>query len=208
MKNLKTTIGVLTIVLFSLTSVACTGNKKADVKMDATEINHDNNDGHDHNHHASSNKKEMSHGDMTTIKSSKSNLIVASYLQLKNALVADDADEAAVAAKVMIKAFKGFDMSEFSQEQQKEIKEIIEDASEQVEHISENADKIDHQREHFEVLSTDVADLLAIVGTEKTLYITYCPMVKSSWLSETKEIKNPFYGKKMMTCGSVKSQIN
>jgi len=204
MKKLKITIGTLAIILFSLTAVACTGNKKADAKMDTTETAHDHNDGH----HANSEKKEMNHGDMTTVKSSKSNLIVASYLQLKNALVADDAGEAAVAAKAMIKAFKGFDISDYTAAQQKEIAEIIEDASEQVEHISENADKIDHQREHFEVLSTDVADLLAIVGTEKTLYVDYCPMAKSSWLSESKEIKNPFYGKKMMTCGSVKSQIN
>jgi Cu(I)/Ag(I) efflux system membrane fusion protein len=33
-------------------------------------------------------------------------------------------------------------------------------------------------------------------------------MAKASWLSETKDVKNPFYGKKMLTCGSVKSQIN
>jgi hypothetical protein len=27
------------------------------------------------------------------------------------------------------------------------------------------------------------------------------------WLSETKEIKNPYYGKKMLTCGNVKEEI-
>jgi hypothetical protein len=28
------------------------------------------------------------------------------------------------------------------------------------------------------------------------------------WLSEVKEIKNPYFGSKMLTCGSVKKQIN
>jgi len=26
------------------------------------------------------------------------------------------------------------------------------------------------------------------------------------WISETKEIKNPYYGKKMLSCGSMKEQ--
>jgi hypothetical protein len=28
------------------------------------------------------------------------------------------------------------------------------------------------------------------------------------WLSETKEIKNPYFGSKMMTCGKMQKQIN
>ena len=144
-------------------------------------------------------------------KTDRSKLLVASYLQLKNALVSDDAKEAAIAAEVMVRAFKGFNASGFNADQQKEIAEIIENASEQVEHIADNASKIEHQREHFEVLSNDMSDLIAIVGSEQTLYQTKCPMYNKGkggiWLSETKEIKNPFYGGKMLTCGSVQKEI-
>lgn len=144
-------------------------------------------------------------------KADRSKLLVASYLQLKNALVSDDAKEAAIAAEVMVRAFKGFNASGFNSDQQKEIAEIIENASEQVEHIADNASKIEHQREHFEVLSNDMSDLIAIVGSEQTLYQTKCPMYNKGkggiWLSETKEIKNPFYGGKMLTCGSVQKEI-
>jgi hypothetical protein len=84
--------------------------------------------------------------------------------------------------------------------------EILESAKEHAEHIVKKP--IDHQREHFETLSTDITDLITLLGTDKTLYQDYCPMKKVSWLSETKEIKNPFYGSKMLTCGSVKKQIN
>ena len=144
-------------------------------------------------------------------KADGSKLLVASYLQLKNALVSDDAKEAAIAAEVMVRAFKGFNASGFNADQQKEIAEIIENASEQVEHIADNASKIEHQREHFEVLSNDMSDLIAIVGSEQTLYQTKCPMYNKGkggiWLSETKEIKNPFYGGKMLTCGSVQKEI-
>ena len=34
-------------------------------------------------------------------------------------------------------------------------------------------------------------------------YYDYCPMKKSHWISETSAIRNPFYGKQMLTCGKV-----
>ena len=93
---------------------------------------------------------------------------------------------------------------------QKELKDIIEDATEHAEHIEKSP--IDHQREHFDVLSKDMIDLIAITGTEEKLYQDFCPMYNNNkgaqWLSATKEIKNPYYGAKMMSCGSVQKEIN
>ena len=34
--------------------------------------------------------------------------------------------------------------------------------------------------------------------------VAYCPMVNKPWLQKDKEIKNPYYGKSMLTCGSFK----
>jgi hypothetical protein len=55
-------------------------------------------------------------------------------------------------------------------------------------------------------------DLIALLGTEKTLYQDFCPMANNGkgaiWLSEIEEIKNPFYGSKMMKCGKMQKQIN
>ncbi|WP_228853047.1 DUF3347 domain-containing protein [Aegicerativicinus sediminis] len=39
-------------------------------------------------------------------------------------------------------------------------------------------------------------------------YYNYCPMKKASWISESKDIRNPFYGKQMLQCGNVKESIN
>lgn len=148
---------------------------------------------------------------MVTVNPSKSDQIVSAYLQLKNALVNDDSKAAAIAAKEIIKAFKSFDISEYSSDEEAELADIIENASEQAEHISENVGNIEHQREHFEIISNDIIDLLAITGSSITLYQTRCPMFNNGkggiWLSETKEIKNPFYGSKMLTCGSVQKEL-
>jgi hypothetical protein len=43
------------------------------------------------------------------------------------------------------------------------------------------------------------------------LYVEYCPMAfddkGASWLSSSKEIRNPYFGDKMLTCGEVKETI-
>lgn len=137
--------------------------------------------------------------------------IIASYLQLKNALVADNSQDAAKAGTTIIAAFDGFDASVLSEEQQKEYHDIVENAREQAEHIIANADKMHHQRVHFETISKDFTDLIAIIGTDRPLYQDFCPMYNNNkggyWISEIKDIKNPFFGSEMMTCGILKKEI-
>ncbi len=138
--------------------------------------------------------------------------IIANYLALKDALVVDNSKKAADAGKKLFDAIGKFDVASQSGSQQKELKDILEDAKENAEHISENGDKIDHQREHFEILGTDIKDLIVITGADRNLYQIYCPMYNSmeggKWLSDSKEIKNPLLGSKMMKCGSVVQEIS
>ena len=136
--------------------------------------------------------------------------IVTDYLSLKNALVSDDDKAAASAGKKLLATLNKMDMKSIPADKHKEFMEIFESAKENAEHIGENAGKIDHQREHLASLSEDLKDLVSLFGTSQTLYQDHCPMFNEGkgavWLSETKEIKNPYYGSKMISCGSVKKQ--
>lgn len=134
--------------------------------------------------------------------------VVADYMTLKDALVADKKDEAASAGKSLESTLNGFDVSSYTAEQQKDLKDIITDAKEHAEHIGKS--EMDHQREHFKTLSKDITDLVAITGTESTLYQQFCPMYDggSAWLSMEKEVYNPYYGSKMLHCGKVQKEIN
>lgn len=38
-------------------------------------------------------------------------------------------------------------------------------------------------------------------------YLQYRPMKKSTWLSKTKEVRNPYYGDKMLACGATRSTL-
>jgi hypothetical protein len=82
---------------------------------------------------------------------------------------------------------------------------------ENAEHIGANAGNIKHQREHFDMLSKDLYDLVKMSAAGEKIYVDYCPMYNNNkgatWLSETKEIKNPYLGKEMDTCGSVKEEL-
>ncbi len=138
--------------------------------------------------------------------------IVAGYLALKNALTADKTADAAAAGKVLEASLRGFNKAGLTAEQQKAFDEIADDATEHAEHIGANGGKIDHQREHFALLSKDIYDLVKAVGSGgQPLYQDFCPMYDKGkgaiWLSENKDIANPYYGKKMLTCGKVKEEI-
>ncbi|RQO74827.1 hypothetical protein DBR43_05450 [Pedobacter sp. KBW06] len=138
--------------------------------------------------------------------------IINGYLQLKNALVADDDKAAAEAGNAMMKAMAAFDKTTLSAEQAKIYGDIEGAVKEHAEHIGENVGNIHHQREHFESLSQDIYDLAKAVGTGQKLYFDHCPMYNgkkgANWLSETKEIKNPYLGKSMPDCGSLKEELN
>lgn len=64
------------------------------------------------------------------------------------------------------------------------------------------------QRKWFSSLSTDMMALLkAHVPKGSMIYVHYCPMAKAYWLSNSKTIKNPYYGQKMSDCGSTTGMI-
>ena len=102
--------------------------------------------------------------------------VVDHYLHIKNALVDDNSKEAAKGGKEMAHAMSEVDKSLFKAEQKKIYDGIEDDLKEHAEHIGENAGNIEHQREHFSMMSEDVYDLVKAFGGGQTLYHDHCPM--------------------------------
>ena len=78
---------------------------------------------------------------------------------------------------------------------------------EDAKHIVSNVE-IGHQRGHFNRLSNEMfAALKAFKASKATIYQQFCPMAFDDkgafWLSDKKEIKNPYFGDKMLKCGKV-----
>lgn len=183
MKNLKMSIAAVLLLAVSFTNA-----------QEKEKMNHDHAD------------MKMDHSKMMNQKSD-AKAILSDYFNLKDALVGDDTKKAAQSGAKLVASLKAFEMDSYTKAQQEELADIIEDATEHAEHISESA--IDHQREHFKTLSKDVTDMVAITGTKRTLYEQFCPMYDkgSAWLSTSNEVKNPYYGSKMLKCGKVQKTI-
>lgn len=74
------------------------------------------------------------------------------------------------------------------------------------------AKNIEEQRAAYETLSNEMISRVKTAGVDNgEVYIQYCPMAfndkGASWLSSNKEIRNPYFGNKMLTCGEITETI-
>jgi hypothetical protein len=137
--------------------------------------------------------------------------VVDHYIHIKNALVANSGSEAANGGKEMADAMNKVDQSLFTADQKKLYDDIKDDLKEHAEHIGKSGGDVPHQREHFSMMSEDLYDLVKAFGGGQPLYHDHCPMANDNkgamWLSETREIKNPYFGGKMNECVNVPEVI-
>lgn len=125
------------------------------------------------------------------------------YFKLKDALVAGYAERSSLEAKAMKDTLQKIENSELGNMEKAHFRKIIE----MIRAISGNQD-IENQRSHFVVLNENMVAIASSLNSfEKTLYIQQCPMANSNkgavWLSMDKDIKNPYFGDAMLTCGAV-----
>ncbi len=67
-----------------------------------------------------------------------------------------------------------------------------------------NTKDLQKQREYFANFSSNMVTLSKVLKTvDEPIHVQYCPMKKASWLSNEKQIRNPYYGSSMLTCGEV-----
>jgi hypothetical protein len=136
-------------------------------------------------------------GAAVKLKDEKVNGIYQHYVHLTTALTSSDSAEAKVAGAAIAAAAK--DVANASA-------------------IAGNAQKIADaptlaaQRELYAGLSNEVITLVKSSGLSSgELYVDYCPMANGdkggNWLTAAKDIKNPYFGDEMLTCGEVTETI-
>jgi len=203
MKAKVTAVAVIAIFLS-----ACTGSSdNVNQNSDQDQAGHMNSQNMDSNMMAHADSSDVS-----VIESQTASAVISSYLEIKNALVADNDRKAAMAGKNLVGAFDHIDKGQVSPGNMTAFKDIIEDARENAEHISESRGNISHQREHFELLSKDIKDLIMITGADRTLFELLCPMDENNrggmWLSASDEVRNPYYGNETREDGKVIAVIS
>ncbi|AZA54980.1 DUF3347 domain-containing protein [Chryseobacterium sp. G0201] len=122
------------------------------------------------------------------------------YISIKAALASDDADKTSKAASEFIKTASAIDYKVVSEGN---LNALRKDAT-----AISDARSIVAQRETFSNLSDNMIALTKEFKlSDKPVFVQYCPMADASWLSNEKQIVNPYYGSSMLSCGSVKSEI-
>jgi Cu(I)/Ag(I) efflux system membrane fusion protein len=118
--------------------------------------------------------------------------LLSDYRQLKIALSSDNFEDAKTNYKKLVASFSILKLRKLQD--------------------TDKIMSIDELREEFLALSEDIIAIAKTSNpTDQLLYVQLCPMANNSeggsWLSFTKEIKNPYYGASMLTCGSTIDSI-
>ncbi len=150
---------------------------------------------HDHDQHNGKKDKEQME---PMFKDKNLGISYSNYIKLKEALVASKFDESKKVANELQESLAAVGNAETSQNAAGEIA---------------TASNLDGQRKAFATLSNE---MIALVKKSTlpmgSVYLDYCPMANGNtgafWLSNKKEIKNPYFGDKMLKCGSIKETIN
>jgi hypothetical protein len=151
-------------------------------------------------------------GNDSTISKDPLSMVLSCYLNLKNALIKDDGESASAAAQKLFKAIDKVQTTSFTKQQKSAWEKYSEKLSYDAEHIKGTTD-IDHEREHFISLSKNMYEVVKAFNTNTVaIYYQYCPMANDGkgayWVSAEQKINNPYFGKKMLTCGSTKETLN
>lgn len=129
------------------------------------------------------------------------------YLKLKNQLVAGDAGKAKTEAAALLATLEkiphaGMEAEghSFMQQQQEKIGPALQ--------ALQKGTDIEQMRQQFIAVSEGMIALMKAFDADgKPLYLQFCPMANDDkgayWLSAEEEIRNPYYGYAMLTCGEV-----
>ncbi|MGB5943889.1 MAG: efflux RND transporter periplasmic adaptor subunit [Leeuwenhoekiella sp.] len=125
-----------------------------------------------------------------------------SYLKMKDAFVASDAGQVSAFAKTTSEKLKTISTDDLGTMEKQHLTKSIE----MLDAIANN-DNLENQRAHFVILNENIVPIAMSIENSTNYYIQKCPMANNNkgavWLSMEEEIRNPYYGDAMLTCGSV-----
>lgn len=137
--------------------------------------------------------------------------VTTAYLELKDHFVATDSDQAKTAAHNMLDKVSAIGTDNLTAEASQKWSDFKSTLTTELETIAATS-SVKDQRTAFFPLSNAMESAVKAFGRgERPIYKQYCPMAfnntGATWLSEEKQIRNPYFGDRMLKCGSVKEQI-
>jgi Cu(I)/Ag(I) efflux system membrane fusion protein len=140
------------------------------------------------------------------------NTVFEQYNVLKDAFVQSDVNKVKQAAGNMEKSLSGVDMKLLTGDAHTQWMNNTDKMNNKLKQIQSSGD-IEGQRKEFSNLSNELYKTLKDFGLMgKTVFYQFCPMAFNEkgafWLSTSKEIRNPYFGDQMLTCGETKETLS
>jgi hypothetical protein len=137
--------------------------------------------------------------------------VFAKYTALKDALVDSNPDKVKSEAGSTSQAVGQVDMKLLTGRAHGEWMAHLNAINNALKEIENNSD-IEGQREAFSILSDNLYKSIKAFGLGgKEAFYEFCPMAFNNegayWLSDSEQIRNPYFGDKMLTCGVVKEKL-
>jgi Cu(I)/Ag(I) efflux system membrane fusion protein len=137
--------------------------------------------------------------------------LYSKYLKWKDALTNDNFEEAQKNAADMKSALEKINMNVFKGDTHNLWMNFQGSLSKNLEHVHHFSD-IEQLRKAFQSVSVTMIQMTnTFTPLGKTIYVQHCPMADNNkgadWLSSEKEIRNPYFGSSMLTCGEVTKEI-
>ena len=125
------------------------------------------------------------------------------YIDMKDAFVEGNSEQVSALAKSTSQKLKSITKDGLGKMEKAHLTKSIE----MLDAIGDNPD-LENQRSLFVILNENFVPLAKNTkGLSEKLYVQKCPMADNNkgafWLSNQKEIRNPYYGEQMMSCGSI-----
>ncbi len=139
------------------------------------------------------------------------NPLLTDYLSMKDALTNDNLEKAKSSGTKMLKVIDGLNMSMFTGESHSVWMGFSSDIKNALQHVQHFKTLEEIRKPFQQVANTMIGLEMSFNPTNEVLYVIHCPMANNNkgadWLSTTKEVKNPYYGQAMLTCGEVTKEI-
>ncbi len=137
--------------------------------------------------------------------------LVHKYIQLKNALVDSDQQQSAIKVDDFVNGLEKIDMTLVKGDAHIFWMKQLDALRTHGKKINETQD-IEAQRKQFHFLSSTLINTVQAFGTNSNnFHVQFCPMALddsgADWIALEKEIRNPYFGSKMLKCGIVKGVL-
>lgn len=138
--------------------------------------------------------------------------VITAYISLKNAFFKNNKKTVDQAGNIMLEQVESIAAETNNQKAKEAIqqhKQLLEDKLKEMLHIQE----LEEKRSYFSHLSEIIYCMIKSFDLKKSqeFFAAYCPMALDNkgayWVTETKKIRNPYFGDKMPECGKIEEPL-